>query len=166
MAIVLTINGTNYEFPESNENPNWAQDITAWATALSSVANRVLTVNSEIGVGSQYINNLASTTVITDLLFPNTIQAANISYVVDRSSVSTPAGIFETGIIQLIYDVNGSAGNKWFLYQTKYGDAGIAFTVSDAGQISYTTTDITSNGYAGKIRYSVNTFKSSNLPIY
>jgi hypothetical protein len=159
MPKVLTINGSSFEFPESRGNPNWAQDITAWAKAITAAVNTVLTVN-DLVVGSQIIDNNSSTSkIITGLVFsPSTIRAAHISYVIDRTYTGNPAGIFETGVIYLVYDTLGTTGNKWFLSRNKTGTAGVNFTISDIGQVSYTSTNITSTGYAGLITYVVKTF--------
>lgn len=159
MAVVLTINGTSYEFPENNEDPNWAQDVTKWAEAVTLAVEDILEA-SDLIVGNETIgNNVSSTTAITDLVFsPDTIRAAHISYTVYRRSDSTTTGNVETGIIYLMYDTEGASGSKWFLGQNKIGHSGILFSVTDFGQVEYTTDDIGSVGYEGKITYSVKIF--------
>jgi hypothetical protein len=166
MSKIITVNGTNFKFPETNENPNWAKAFSDWATAINASGNTIVN-GIDLVVGSQTIDNNASTTAITDLIFsPLTIRAAHISYVVYRKSTSTPTGTFETGIINLTYDTNGTTNNQWFLSQNKAGNGGITFTVSDAGQVSYTSTNINATGYSGKISFSVKTFKQANFSVY
>lgn len=159
MAIVLTVNGTSYEFPENNDDPNWAQDVTAWAEAVSDSVTDLLAA-SDLIVGSESINNNAAVAVsLTDLVFsPSTIRGAHISYTVYRASTDQISGNIETGIIYLMYDTDADPGSKWIMGQTRIGNAGILFSVTDFGQVQYTTTDIDSIGYVGKITYSVKLF--------
>lgn len=159
MAKVLTINGSSFEFPQNNEDPNWAQDVTAWAEAVSSSIEDLLAA-SDLIVGSEVIgNNVTSETPLSDLVFsPDTIRAAHISYVVYRTSDSWTTDVYETGVLYLVYDTNASASYKWILGLNTIGDAGITFSVTDFGQVEYTTTDIDDTGYTGKITYSVKLF--------
>lgn len=154
MAKVLTVNGSSFEFPQNNEDPNWAQDVTAWAEAVTTAVSDLLAA-ADLIVGNEVIgNNVVSTTPLTDLVFsPSTIRAAHISYVVYRTSTANLYNHTETGVIYLYYD-----GNAWGLNQSTIGDAGIDFTVTSFGQVEYTTTDINATGYAGKITYSVKLF--------
>lgn len=158
MAVVLTVNGSSFEFPQNNEDPNWAQDTTAWANAVTIALNSVL-AGTDLTVGEQTILNNVAATSLTDLVFSTSlIRGAQISYVIYRASTATPTGTFESGIVHLIYDANGSAGNKWFIGQNSVGDAGIVFTVTDTGQLKYASSDIGATGYGGKISYSVKLF--------
>ena len=159
MAKLFTINGTSYEFPQNNEDPNWAQDVTAWGEAVTTAIQDLLNA-SDLIVGSEVIgNDVVSATPLTDLVFsPDTIRAAHISYSVYRRSDANPTGNYETGIIYTIYDTEGSPGSLWGIGYNKIGAAGIEFNITDFGQVTYTTSDIDSTGYTGKITYSVKLF--------
>lgn len=157
MSKILTINGSSFEFPQNNEDPNWAQDVTAWATEVTSSLNILLSSNNFI-VGSESIDNNAVIPVtLANLIFsPNTVRAAHISYVVYRTSTLNPDDTFETGTMYLVYDTKSV--DKWYISIDKEGDAGMSFSVDNTGQVSYISNDIGSSGYSGKISYSVKIF--------
>lgn len=159
MSIVLTVNGTSYEFPENNEDPNWAQDVTQWAEAMS-LAVTDLQAASDLIVGSEVIgNNVTSSTPIPDLVFsPQTIRAVHIAYVVHRKSTANPSGNYETGTIYVVYDEDAASGSIWNIGLNRIGTAGVSFTMTDFGQLEYTSTDINSTGYVGSMTYSVKVF--------
>lgn len=54
----------------------------------------------------------------------------------------------------LVYKNGGPVGDKWSLAQTVSGDdTGVTFVVTDAGQIKYTSDDLSGTNYLGQIRF-------------
>lgn len=155
--VVLTINGSSFEFPKNNEDPNWAQDVTAWAQAITQAVEGILNNAGQV-IGFQAIDN-NTTNTLDDLLFSTvTTRAIHISYVVHRVSDSTTNGSIESGYLIATYDGAASPGSKWQITSTVNGNAGIIFTMSDSGQMSYTTSDIGATNHVGKISYLVKVF--------
>jgi hypothetical protein len=154
MAIPLTILGTTYQYPESGENPNWAQGPTEWAVAVTNVINSFVGAGDILETSFAIANNVVTLTNINGLaLDPGTVRASNVDYSVYRTSTSNPSGNAEEGTLFLIYDDSAASGAKWLLSQRKDGEAGIVFSITDAGQIQFTTTDIGSAGYSGIIKF-------------
>lgn len=157
MAIQLTVAGTPFSYPESGEEPNWAY-ATDWAVAITAVLSTLVGPNDILKTAFTISNNQSVSTNVNGLLFdPGTVRAANIDYAIYRTSTAAPAGHSETGTIYLIFDNSASAGNKWHLGQKNIGEAGVSFSISDSGQLSYVSTDIGTLGYFGEIIFSAKT---------
>lgn len=158
MAIQLTVAGTPYTYPESGEEPNWSGGATDWAIAVTAVLNTLVGPNDILDTTFTINNDQSVATNINGLLFdPGTVRAANIDYSIYRTSTANPAGHSETGTIYLIFDNSASATNKWQLGQKDIGEAGVSFSISDSGQISYISSDIGTTGYFGEITFSAKT---------
>ena len=159
MPKALVVAGTSYNFPVSGENPEWGEDATAWAEAVTEVLSTLLAPGDILETTSTINNNISSATNINGLVFdPGTVRAANINYAIYRISTANPSGHAEDGMIALIYDDSASAGNKWQLSQRRGGtEAGVTFSITDAGQVQYTSTDINSTGYVGTITFTAKT---------
>lgn len=78
MAIILLVDGNTYEFPEKNEDPNWAGDVTAWAKAITDKSNL-----------TQSVTGVLSTPILT--LFSGSVtynSALTKTYTVIKSNTS------------------------------------------------------------------------------
>jgi hypothetical protein len=157
MAISLTVNGTTYLYPESGENPNWANGAgpTEWAQAVTDTLSTIVGPGDILNTTFAIDNNITVATDVNGLIFDSgTVRAANISYSVYRTSTANPAGHAETGTIQIVFDDSASVNSKWSLTQSSNGTAGIAFSMGDNGQMQYKTSDIGATGYSGVIKFS------------
>jgi hypothetical protein len=151
----LTVAGTTYEIPESGENPNWAQGLTDFLSAVTDVLATLVGDGDILKTTFTIANNISSATNINGLLFDSSLtRAANISYSIYRTSTATPSGNAETGTLYIIYDDSASSGNKWNLSQNKDGDAGVAFSITDLGQMQYKSSNINATGYSGTIVFT------------
>ena len=158
MAVELTIAGTTYNYPTSGEDPNWAEEATAWCIAVTQALNTLLSPGDILQTQFAVENNISVPTNVNGLIFDSgTVRAANISYAVHRISTSNPSGNAETGTIYLIFDDSEPLNEKWKMTQISDGVAGIAFTIGDNGQIQYQTSDIGAAGYVGTITFSAKT---------
>lgn len=58
MATTLTVNGTDYSFPQPGEAPGWGSAVTNWATAVTSgmlqKAGGAFTLTAEVDFGATY----------------------------------------------------------------------------------------------------------------
>lgn len=160
MSISLLVNGTSYEYPIPGEDPNWGAGATDWAEAVTSALNTLLAPGDILETTFSIDNNISVETNINGLLFdPGTIRAANVDYAIYRTSTGTPSGNAETGVIKLIYDDSAAVNSKWKLAQNIDGSAGVTFSVNDAGQVQYKSTDIGAPGYSGVIKFRAKTLQ-------
>lgn len=158
MSIVLLVNGTAYPYPNPGEDPNWGQGATDWAGAVTEALNTLLAPGDILQTTFSIDNNIALATNINGLVFdPGTVRAANIDYAIYRTSTLNPSGNAETGIIHLIYDDSASAGSKWKFSQSIDGASGVSLSITDAGQVQYTSSDIGTAGYSGTIKFRART---------
>lgn len=160
MSIPLVVNGTLYNFPTSGEDPNWGEENSGWAQSVTDVLGTLLAPGDILETTFSIANNISVAADINGLIFDSgTNRSAFISYSVYRTSTANPAGNAESGTIQVVYDDDAPVGQKWSMTQDKNGNAGIVFSVTDAGQFQYLSTDINSTGYSGVIQFKGNTTK-------
>lgn len=155
MAVPLTIAGTTFQYPEAGTDPQWGQNATDWAVAVTEAINTLLSPGDILQTEFTINNNQAVATNINGLLFDSgTVRAANITYSIYRTSNANPSGNVENGTIYINYDDSAPNGTKWKMSQIKNGDAGVTISVGDSGQFQYTSDDIDSTGYTGVMQFS------------
>lgn len=155
MATTFTINGTTYNFPTQGDDPPWGDEVVQLITAMVNTLNTlsgtgdILTTNFTVG------NNVSSSTNVTGLNFdPTVVRSALISYSIYRSS-NTPTELSESGMIYVTYK---STAGTWEIAQNYAGNSGMNFTMTNGGQIQYTSTNIGSGAYVGKMKFSAKAF--------
>lgn len=155
MSIPLNVNGTTYNYPSPGDNPSWGEDATGWSQAVTAVLATLLAPGDILQTSFTVQNNVTSASNVNGLLFdPAQVRASNIVYSVYRKTDSVTSGNVENGTLYINYDTNASSGNKWTLSQQKNGEAGITFSITDAGQFQYTTTNIAGANYIGQMKFT------------
>jgi len=155
---LLTVNNTTFQYPDPGSEPGWGQDASDWASEVTAVLASLVSSDDILQTSYSINNNVSTPTDVNRLFFnPSTVRAANIQYSVYRISTANPSGHVESGIIYLNYDNAASLGSKWSFTQQKNGDSGVVFSITDAGQIQYISTDIDSTGYSGVIKFTAKT---------
>lgn len=157
MSILINIQGTLIDFPESAQSPNWAPAIIEFAqsveAALSGVAGS-FDISPQVYLIPSNINTNVD---ITNLAFPTSdVRSATINYYVYRQTDNpNPADTIklQKGEISVSYNPNNPANNKWEISHEGHGDAQITFNITDTGQIQYTTTAIAGTNHSGKIGF-------------
>ena len=158
MSIPLTIAGTTFNYPESGTDPNWAEETTGWAIAVSEALNTLLAPGDILQTEFAIDNDISVSTNINGLLFDSgTVRAANVSYSIYRISNTNPSGHAETGVMFIVFDDSAPVNQKWKLIQTKNGSSGVEFSIGDNGQFQYISNDIGALGYVGVIVFSART---------
>jgi hypothetical protein len=71
-----------------------------------------------------------------------------------RVSDGSPNGVAESGTIQIDLNETAPIGQKWQMTTIKNGDGGISFSITDGGQVQYTSTNIGAVNYQGVIKFS------------
>lgn len=149
----IKIQNTIIDFPESGQSPNWAEPILSFAEAVE------LALASVVGpydVPSQVLNidayNPGTDIEITALNFPSSeVRSAFIRYALYRETSVTSA--YEAGEITIVYNPNGSVSSKWELVRQGVGDGQIDFSISDVGQMSFTTATLAGINHTGNLTF-------------
>lgn len=151
MAINVTIKGVQYSVPLPNEQ-EWGQPTTDLLIAMIDAINTA-TNSGDIPDTTQVIilNNQTTPTNVTNLIFDS---AENKSAFVDYSIYRTKGSVelIEAGTIRVSYK---AGSNTWVMDRT-YGndDSGVELDVTSAGQVVYTSSNITDPGtYSGILRF-------------
>ena len=157
MAVELEVNGLTFEFPEDGDEPGWGEEVTNWATEVSTVLGDLAGTSDDITITSFTIAQgvtAASLTAVTGLLFaPATVRSAVITYSIIRTTATTLSGKAEAGEIRVVYDGGAASGSKWLITQESVGSADVSFAVNDTGQFTYSSTTIAGGTYVGVLKF-------------
>lgn len=152
MSIQINIQGTLIDFPSSGQSPNWAPAIIEFAQAVEQALSGVV---GPYDVPPQVIdvnNGVTGVDVLALSFASSVVRSFQIRYSIYRES-SVPAELeAEAGIMLAVYD-----GSSWSLerdYMSNKPSPSVTFAVSGTGQISYTSTSLTSLGYSGKLSFA------------
>lgn len=154
MSQDITIGGNVISFPSSGEPADWSQPIIDFATdvqnALSGVVGPadITPQNYDIstfnGVTNQNIPALTFSTA--------TVRSAVIQYDVYRTTSTSNAA--ESGTLTIYYNVNNGTGQKWEMVREFQGDGKISFSITDNGQVTFTSTALSGSSHAGKVGFA------------
>ena len=162
MPVTLTVNNIPYEYPVPGDSPGWGQPATDWATEVTLVLNELLGSTDIVQTPFAIANNITSSTSVVGLSF-NTglVRAAFINYSIYRTyTASGPVAsdVAEAGQMIAVYDNLAATGSKWSLtIGPVNGNSGVTFTITDSGQIQYTSTSLGISGGTGVMRFSART---------
>ena len=88
------------------------------------------------------------------------MRAAFIRYTVYRST-SVTSGV-ESGTLYIVYNPEGSIGSKWEISRETVGaGASITFSVSDTGQIKFSTEALAGTNHSGLITFVAQSLQNS-----
>lgn len=153
MGIPLTVGGIIYDFPVTNSEL-WGTSVTDWAEAVSAQLNTV-TVPGDIGPVTlvNIANNQASpVNVPSFVLDPALIRSGTAEYYVWRLTTGPSSELSEAGIFTFLY--NDSSGTWTFSQQgNNIRASGVTFSVTNLGQVQYTSTNLTNTTYTGKMKF-------------
>ena len=150
--------------PATQVSDDWLNDVqeeianvieAEGITLVKGTQNQLLAaLNTLLGVGgTQYqqsiLNNQAAPLDITGLVFDKTnYKAAQISFELYRQTDSENAQ--EIGHL---FASHNSWTNQWRIsLSSNLDDAGVEFTITAAGQVQYTSSNIAGANYQGKLR--------------
>lgn len=155
-TIPITISGTTINFPASGDSPNWAPAIIQFAQAVQDALNGVagpFDVQPQIYVMTANVNTNVN---LPNLSFPtSTVRGAFIRYTVFRSTTGGGATtVSEAGNMYVTYNPTNSPGSLWEMSRDYDGDANVTFTITDVGQVQFSSTSIAGSGHTGQIAYT------------
>lgn len=152
--VTVVINNNSYQYPTAGDDPGWGGQASDAFVEVTEVLNSLIGPNDILQTNFNIANNQTSVADVTGLIFNGAqVRKATINYSVSRLSATNPSGKTEGGTIVLVYD--GAAGTPWSIGQGLIvGNSGVNFSVTNSGQIQYTSTDIGSSGYSGVMSFS------------
>ena len=152
MSIQIVIKGTVIDFPSSGQSPNWAPAIIEFAQAVESALSAVVGPY-DVSPQTVTIQNGVTGIDILPLSFPSSqVQSFQVRYSVYREN-SVPSELeAEAGTILATYD--GSTWNLEREFMSNKPSPSVTFSIDAAGQMSYTSSAITSLGYTGKLSFA------------
>lgn len=163
MSTQITINGATFDIPRQGENPPWGDDLSDAIIALSNALSGIVNSEDILTTSFTIANNQAVVANVTTASFDTSlVRSAFVNYTVYRTSGTFP-GVqntdwfehSESGQIFLTYK---SRENTWALTQFTNGTSGVTFSITTAGQLQYTSTNMTGGSYVGKLKFTAKTF--------
>lgn len=152
----IIIQGTPIDFPDSDQSPNWAPAVIQFAQAVEAALSIAI---GTFDISPQVMNidasNPGTNVNIHNLSFSTTqVRGAFIRYTVYRNTSTTTA--VEGGTIEIVYNPAGPVNNKWEISRVRTGNAFIDFTVTDVGQVQFTTATLSGINHVGRLSYEAN----------
>lgn len=148
MSIPLTVNGLTFEFPTSQEDPDWSFNVSDWAKEITDAVNSVVGVG-DLAVTSFSLDNANTFEDVTGCLFDtSSIQSSIIEYSIARSTDSII--VYEQGELHLLFD--NDAGT-WRVFREFTQDAQVEFNVTSIGQVQIKNATIAGANYVGKLTF-------------
>lgn len=157
----IIIKGTPIDLPNSGSSPNWSPAVIEAFQAIADAVN-VFTGSFDVAPQTKNIDiyNASSNIDIDNLVFPPTdVRAVTIYYTVYRKTVETTLGagngmeVAESGSLECVFNNSRIPNLKWEIGRMGQGNAFIDFSMTDLGQIQFTTTALTGINHTGIIAY-------------
>lgn len=148
MAITLVVNSTPFEFPQPGEQADWGAGITGWSTEVTTVLNSLKGPSDILETSAIIDNNVSTPTAISGFAFDSsTTRSFSVQCAIYRT-YDTNEKSEELTLVGLYQGASG-----WLLQQDGIGNAGVTLDITSGGQITYTSTNLTSSTYSGLIKF-------------
>lgn len=154
MAIPLVVNNSTFEYPQPGDPKGWGEDATDWAIEVTNLLSDLKGPNDIIQTAFSINNNQAVASNIIGLAFDAaTVRYAIVDYTIYRTT--STAELAEGGQIHLIYK---NVAGTWLIEQDRQGDnSGVVISITNAGQLQYTSSNVAGLSYTGKISFRAKT---------
>lgn len=149
---IVNIQGTNINFPNSGDSPNWSAAVDQFAVAVAA-ALASFVGPADIPPQTYVMVSNANTNVsLPNLSFSTTtVQGAIINYSVYRNTNINTAT--ETGEIIINYNATNPVNNKWEISREHAGDSFVTISITDVGQVQFSSPALAGTSFNGKITY-------------
>ena len=155
----ITIKGTTIVLPTSGSSPNWAPAIIESIEALADAINSV-SATYDVPPQAQNIdlNNPATNLDLNNLSFPSAdVRAATIYYTVYRKTANSGPSdgqeLTEAGTLEINYNASNPSFQKWEIVRVFQGEGQITFSITDLGQIQFSTNTLPGINHTGIVSY-------------
>lgn len=154
MSTIVTLNGTEHAIPSQGENPPWGDNLNSLLQDMVRLLT-TLSASNDIATTSFVIdNNIAAFTNIVGMSFNNAqVRSGIISYSLYRAT--TLNELSEAGHLYVTYK---STAGSWEIAQTAVGTSDVLFTVTNAGQVQYSSSNMLGANYVGKLTFNAKSF--------
>lgn len=159
MSTPLIVNGNLYNYPSSGTSPNWAEEATGWAQAVTDVLETVQGADDIVITTALLANNQNTPQNIAGLNFdPTQARGAIVTYSVNR--FTDGVGGEERAEVGYLYCSYIASATAWRVAVAGGGSSGVDFSMTSLGQIQYTSDLQAGDNYNGTI-----VFKATSLPV-
>jgi hypothetical protein len=158
MPKILVVGNDEFSFPlegdDGAESGGYGEEVSSWAEAVTRALQTVQQPNDIPISTATILNNITSPANVLGFSF-DTSEVISIKgeYIVRRSTDSE--SFVQDGVIEGNYD-----GSNWNLSHEYRSSAGITFDMTPAGQITYTTTNLSGLNYEGSIIFKAKVFNN------
>lgn len=153
MPTNIIINNNNFAYPSPGDEPGWGEAASGAMIEVAAVLSTIQGTDDIPETTFNVANNVSSSMDVTGLVFnPATVRSSVVDYSCYRTTSTTE--LAEKGQLQLIYKNGATPGTKWSIGRVFFGDdSGLAFTMTDAGQVQYTSTNLSGTSYTGELKF-------------
>lgn len=153
MSISINIGGTIINFPSSGQSPNWSEAVIEFAQAVESALQGIV---GPFDIAPQIYtmtSNVNTDIDVSNLAFPTSqVRGAFIRYSVFRTTTTNT--VSESGNLIVTYNPDAATNEKWAITRDFVGDADITFSITDVGQVTFSTTSLAGASHTGAITYT------------
>lgn len=151
--VSVVVQGTTYLIPKPAAPAPWGEELHDYLKALGEAYSTLVGVGDISETSATITNNQSSAADVLGLAFDSAqVRSANIAYQITRTTSTTTR--IESGMLTIFFDTSRSVGEKWVLQREAVGtDSGVEFTVTDAGQVQYTSDNMGGTGHSGIIKF-------------
>ncbi len=152
MSTPILISGTTINFPSSGDSPNWSPAVIQFAQLVAAALQFSFGPFDIPPQTYDLIADVNTNVALPNLSFPTTqVIGAIVSFSVSR--VSSSSTVSETGEIIVNYNPTFPTNEKWQINTEFIGNANITFSITDVGQVQFSTTTIGGSFVSGTITY-------------
>ena len=148
MSITLVVNNIPFEYPEQGEQQPWGEGATGWAAEVTNVLASVKGPADILESFFDLSNNQTTFSDIPGFSFDSTtVRSFTIYGNIYRVYNSGASNVSEE------YTLTGlNTGADWVIQQEGFGESGIVFDITSAGQVQYKSSNLT-NHISSKIKF-------------
>ena len=153
----VDILGSTFFVPTQSQSPAWGDELHDTVVALAEAVES-LSGPSDIPLTNfQLANNQAVAANVTGASFSvSQVRSFMLNYSIYRSTASNEAS--EVGVLRGTYS---SVAGTWNMSRQRTGTGGITFTITNGGQVQYTSSNLAGSSYSGVIRFKAQAFLQS-----
>jgi hypothetical protein len=157
MPKILVVGTESFDFPEEGENSGYGESVTDWAVAVTDALTTVQQPNDIVRTSASILNNISSPTAVAGFLFDSSeVVSINAEFVITRTTDSPAQTLVQSGFIEGNYN-----GTTWVATIRSIRDAGVLLDITNSGQITYTSSNVSGTNYSGTILFKAKVFNET-----